>query len=314
MSTTPTKEVKSLRVDTPVLSIAYEQSGIPNGTPIILLHGFPYSIRQYDSLRDILIQEQSYRIIVPHLRGFGTTNYLNPTTPHSGSQASIAKDLHSFLDALKIPRAILLGYDWGGRAACIVSALYPDRVIGLISCQGYAIQDIQHAATSPADPELTLRRWYTHYFNTPQGVIGLQHRRYDFCKLLWKMWSPNWKFTEEEYATAAQDFENEGFVETVIHSYRHRYGNVEEVKEEGSGGMGLEEIEEMVKGKPKISVPCIVVAGKSDGVETTTEEDGHRKFFTGFYERWVLEGVGHCPPAEDPESVARAVGRLMSQL
>lgn len=303
-------EIKSLRVNTHHLSISYEETGPPTGIPVLLLHGFPYSIRQYDSMRDILhTRHPDLRIIVPHLRGFGTTHYLDPTKPRSGSQASIASDLLQLLDALSIPRAILVGYDWGGRAACIVSALHPTRVLGLVSCQGYAIQDIHAAGTTAADPEMTLRRWYTHYFNTPQGVIGLRERRYDFCKLLWKLWSPNWKFTEDEYKAAAETFENEAFVDTVIHSYRHRYGNVPEIE-----GMGYEEIEERIKGKPRISVPTVVVSGAADGVEPPGpqgEKDGHREFFTGYYERWVLEGVGHCPPAEAPGEVVRAVEVLL---
>lgn len=299
-------EVKSLKVNTPHLSISYEESGSPNGIPIILLHGFPYSIRQYDKLRDLLIQQQpSCRIIVPHLRGFGETTYLSQPPIYSGSQSAIATDLINLLDALNIPTAILVGYDWGGRAACIVSALHPHRVKGLVTCQGYAIQDIETSATAPADPEVTLRRWYTHYFNTPQGVIGLQHRRKEFCKLLWKLWSPNWEFSDEEYERAAEDFGNEGFVGTVIHSYRHRYGNVSDEDKR------FVEVEEVLKGKPMIEVPSIVVSGRSDGVEPPGEEDGHRQFFTGWYERRVLEGVGHCPPAEAPEEIVRAIGVLL---
>lgn len=297
-------EVRVQRVSTPVLDIEFEESGRSNGSPVLLLHGFPYDVRQYDTVRDNLVQ-LDHRVIVPYLRGYGGTRYRDPSTLRSGSQAALAKDLIEFLDALEIQQAVLVGYDWGGRAACIVAALWPERVRGLISCQGYALQDIADMATQPKHPEVTLRRWYTHYFNTPQGIIGLEAERYSIGKLLWKLWSPNWSFTEEEYAETAKSFENPDYVDTVIHSYRHRYANVDD----DPIYLGIES--KLVQ-KPPVTVPTIIVTGGSDGVEPQSESDPNREKFTGYYERHWLPDVGHCPPVEAPLEIVAAVKTLLA--
>lgn len=298
-------EVQVRRTSTSVLDIEYEESGPADGFPNILLHGFPYDIRQYDIVRDGLVQ-LGYRVIVPYLRGFGGTRYQTTNITRSGSQASIGTDLIEFLDALRIPQAMLIGFDWGGRAACIVAAIWPERVRGLITCQGYAIQDIAHQASHPADPDMTMRHWYIHYFNTPQGPIGLEHERFRLCKLLWKLWSPNWTFTEEEYARTAKSFENPDFVATVIHGYRHRLGNAVDDRR-------YEDLESKLAKKPKITVPTIILAGGSDGVDPSTiEYDPRRDQFTGYYERRVLPGVGHCAPVEAPQEVVSAAKTLLT--
>lgn len=297
-------EIRIQRAKTPVLDVEYEESGSANDSPIILLHGFPYDVRQYDTVRDNLVQ-LGHRVIVPYLRGYGGTRYRDASTVRSGSQAALAQDLVEFLDAVEISRAVLVGYDWGGRAACIVAALWPERVRGLVSCQGYAVQDIADMATQPKHPEVTLRRWYTHYFNTPQGIIGLEAERYNIGKLLWKLWSPNWKFTEAEYAETAKAFDNPDYVHTVIHSYRHRYANVDD-------DPNYLDIESKLVQKPLVTVPTIIVTGGSDGVEPQSESDPHREKFTGYYERHWLPDVGHCPPAEAPLEIVAAVKTLLS--
>lgn len=295
-------------IQTATLEIAYEEDAPSNADiPVILLHGFPYSTRQYDALRLLLRDKfRDLRILVPYLRGFGATRYLDPLVPRSGQQAAVGQDLLDFLDALSIPRAILVGYDWGGRAACIVSALYPSRVIGLITCQGYSIQDIALATSVPPSPNKACALWYQFYFHTAIGIKGLEDMqlRKDLGKLLWAQWSPNWHFSDEEYRETAKAFENEDFVSTVIHSYRHRYANA-------VGAAALDAVEAELARKPVISVPTVIVTGGSDGVEPPSINDDNRAQFSGYYERHVLPNVGHCPPAEVPEMVLSAIETIL---
>lgn len=292
------------KTQTSTLEIAYEESG-SSGTPVLLLHGFPYDPRQFDAARDLLVQ-QNFRVYVPYLRGYGQTRYLHERTMRSGQQAILAKDVLEFMDALGIPKAILAGYDWGGRAACIIAALYPDRVIGLLSCAGYGIQNIPKAAATPAPPDQLRRHWYQYYFHTEQGRQGLEQNRNEICKFLWQTWSPNWKFSNEEFARSAQSFANEDFVPTVLQSYRHRYANV-------AGDPEVEHWERQLADQPSIGVPTFVLAGASDGVEPPNQEDTTRDKFTGPYTRKLLPDAGHCPPVEDPREFAAAIQWLASQ-
>ena len=214
----PTRTVRS-----PALDIAYEDSGRADGPAVVLLHGFPYSVRAFDAVVPILTAA-GLRTIVPHLRGYGPTRFLDRDTPRSGQQGAIGQDLLDLLDALGIARAVLAGFDWGGRAACVVSALWPERVAGLASCTGYLIQDIATAA-KPADPEQEHRFWYQWYFHTERGRNGLTNDRAALCRLLWRQWSPGWAFDEATLAATTALFDNPNFVDVVIHSYRHRAGN-----------------------------------------------------------------------------------------
>ena len=286
------------RVQTPVLDIAYEQSGPEGGLPAILLHGFPYDIRGYDEAV-ALINAAGFRTIVPYLRGYGSTQFLSSATTRSGQQAALGQDLLELMDALRIKKAVLAGYDWGGRAACVVSALWPERVHGLVSCTGYNIQNIPNSG-NPADPEQEARMWYVYYFHTERGRNGLTQNRAALAKLLWKMWSPNWAFDDATFARSAAAFDNEDFVEVVIHSYRHRTGSV-------PGEPNYIFLETQLAAQPAIDVPTIVLHGADDNVTPVGGSADHGRHFTADYARRVLPGIGHNVPQEDPREFAEAV-------
>lgn len=290
------------RVRTNVLEIAYEESGPENGFPVILLHGFPYDPRAFDEMAQPLAAA-GYRAIVPYLRGYGPTRFLSASTLRSGQQAAIGRDLLDFMDALNIPKAVLAGFDWGGRAACVVTALWPERVRGLVSCNGYTIQDIA-ASARPVAPEQEHRMWYQYYFHTERGRAGLAANRHDLCKLLWRLWSPNWKFDDATYDRTAVSFDNPDFVDVVIHSYRHRFGYV-------AGDPALQSIEAALAKQLRISVPSIVLQGGGDGVNTASSSDVQARYFTGPYQRRVIPVVGHDVPQEAPRETAQAVLDLL---
>jgi pimeloyl-ACP methyl ester carboxylesterase len=244
-----------------------------------------------------------YRTIVPYIRGYGPTSFLSASAPRSGQQAAIGRDLVELMDALGLPRAVLAGFDWGGRAACVVAALWPERVRGLVSATGYTIQDIA-AANAPASPEQEHRFWYQYYFNTERGRAGLQKNRRELTKLLWQLWSPTWKFDDATFARTAQSFDNPDFVEIVIHSYRHRFGNA-------PGDPALESYERQLAARPPIPVPTVVLHGEANGIAPASGSATHGRFFTGPYRRQVIPGVGHNVPQESPAVVADAILELL---
>ncbi|MBI1396115.1 MAG: alpha/beta fold hydrolase [Betaproteobacteria bacterium] len=280
------------------LEIAFLDHGPRDGTPVILLHGFPYDVHAYDDVVPRLVAARC-RVVVPFLRGFGPTRFLHPTTPRSGQQAVLAHDLIALLDALSLPDAVLGGYDWGGRAACIVSALWPERSRGLVSVGGYNLQDIPGAAR-PQAPEAEYRYWYQYYFHTERGRAGLDRNRREFCRLLWKLWSPNWQFDDTTFDRSAAAFENPDFVDVVIHSYRHRFGTV-------AGDPDVAETERRLESQPSISVPTVVLHGDGDGVAPASTSEKHARHFTGPYQRHVIPVVGHNLPQEAPREFADAV-------
>jgi pimeloyl-ACP methyl ester carboxylesterase len=290
------------RVRTNTLEIAYEESGPETGIPVLLMHGFPYDPRAYDEVVPPLVAA-GYRAIVPYLRGYGQTRFLSAQTPRSGQQAALGRDLLDLMDALKLPNAALVGYDWGGRGACVVAALWPERVRCLISANGYTIQDIA-ASAMPATPEQEHRLWYQYYFHTERGRAGLQANRHDFCKLLWQLWSPNWKFDDATYDRTARSFDNPDFVDVVIQSYRHRYGYA-------PGDPALEPVEKLLAAQPKIRVPTIVLQGEGDGVNTPAAPATLARFFTGRFQRRMIPVIGHNVPQEAPAAVAAAVLELL---
>lgn len=287
---------------TPSLTLAYEQHGPSTSDPIILLHGFPYSPRAYDEIAPALAAK-GHRVIVPYLRGYGPTRFNSPDTLRSGQQAALAQDLLDLMDALAIKQAALCGYDWGGRAACIVAALWPERVRCLVTGDGYNLQNIPNS-TQPLDPETEHRFWYQYYFHTPRGVEGLTQNRRALCELLWMLWSPTWAKNAERYPLSAPAFDNPDFVEVVIHSYRHRFMYA-------PGDPTLEWMEEALTQQPMISVPTISLCGADDGVGPATEIDEDAERFTGPYERRVLAGVGHNIPEEAPEATLKALLDLL---
>lgn len=282
-----------------VLEIAYLDLGPASERPVILMHGFPYDVRAYDEVSRLLA-ERGTRCLVPFLRGYGATRFLSADTPRSGQQAALGADLLAFMDALSLPRAVLGGYDWGGRAACIVAALWPDRVAGLVSGgQGYNIQDIANAQ-KPAPPEEEARYWYMYYFNTVRGAAGLTQNRRALCNHIWKLWSPSWTFDDATYSETAASFDNPDFVDVVIHSYRHRFGYVE-------GDPAFQAIEDRLAMRPDITVPSISIQGQDDGVDPPVVEDFDRPHFKGRYERRIISGAGHNLPQEAPAAFVSAI-------
>jgi len=285
-------------IDTAVLSIAYLEYGAPSGWPCVLGHGFPYDAHAYDQAAPILAQAGA-RVIVPYLRGFGPTRFLNAETPRSGEQAALGADLLDFMDALKIERAVLGGYDWGGRAACIVSALWPERVVALVSGNSYNIQSIAHAM-EPASPSEEAALWYQYYFHNERGRRGLNKNRSEIARLLWRMWSPNWAFDDATFDRTAASFDNSDFVDVIIHSYRHRYGLAP-----GACDPRYDEIEMRLAAQPPIGVPAITIDGDADGVNSGTAHQA--KKFIGRHEHRIFKSAGHNLPQERPEEWARAV-------
>ena len=291
---------RTIRTDQ--LEIAYREHGPADGPPVILLHGFPYDIHAYDQVAPALAAD-GCRVLVPWLRGYGATRFLSDATPRSGEQAALGHDLLQFMQALGIGRAALAGYDWGGRAACVVAALWPERVRCLLSCTGYNIQNIA-ASVEPVSAAQEHRFWYQYYFHTERGRAGLTKNRRDICRLLWQLWSPKWRFDEPTFERSAVAFDNPDFVEVVIHSYRHRYGYV-------AGDPAVAEIEARLARQPTISVPAINLHGGHDGVGPAPEKDSQARFFTGPYDRRVLPGIGHNVPQEAPGDTVVALRQLL---
>jgi pimeloyl-ACP methyl ester carboxylesterase len=286
------------RIDAGVLNIAFEDNGHLDGWPVVLLHGFPYDVHAYDGVAPRLIA-QGARTIVPYLRGYGPTRFLSTDTPRSGQQAALAADLLALLDALKIESAILAGYDWGGRAACIVAALWPERVRALVSVGSYNIQAIAKSG-EPDAPENEHRLWYQYYFHSERGRAGLRKDRRAFCKLLWRLWSPTWAFDDATYDRTAAAFDNPDFVDVVVHSYRHRFALV-------GGDPALDEIERRLAAQPPITVPAMTLDGAADGVMTIGGTAHHAAHFTGRHEHKVADRIGHNLPQETPDYFAEGV-------
>ena len=283
---------------TSVLDIACERSGPADAAPVVLLHGFPYDPRGYDDVV-ALLNEAGFQTFVPYLRGYGATRFLSGETPRSGEQAALGHDLLELLDALKLPRAVLAGFDWGGRAACIVSALWPERVIGLVTCGGYTIQN-NAVALQPAAPEQELRYWYQYYFHTERGRNGLTENRRALCRLLWSLWSPTWTFDDATFERTARSFDNSDFVDVVRHSYMHR-------TKSAPGDPRYAAIEAQHSKQPIIRVPTVTIHGAVDGVTPVQGSENHATHFSAHYERRVLANVGHNPPQEDPTAFAAAI-------
>ena len=285
-----------------VLAIAYHEAGPADGPPVFLMHGFPYDIHAYAEVAPLLAQA-GCRVVVPYLRGFGPTRFLDAGTPRSGEQAALGADLLALMDALRVPRAVLAGYDWGGRAACVVAALWPGRCAGLVSFNSYNIQDIARSA-EPDTPENEARLWYQYYFHAERGRNGLARDRRALARLLWRQWSPTWTFDEATFARSAAAFDNPDFVDVVIHSYRHRYGLV-------AGDPAYADIERQLAAQPAIGVPAITFDGADDGVRPPAPAAAHAHRFTGERTHRIVPGVGHNMPQEVPRVFAEAVLALV---
>ncbi|OGB34948.1 MAG: alpha/beta hydrolase [Burkholderiales bacterium RIFCSPLOWO2_02_FULL_66_35] len=290
------------RVRAGVLEVACHLAGPADGPPVLLMHGFPYDIHAYVDVAPMLA-DAGCRVVVPYLRGFGATRFLEASTPRSGEQAVLGADLLALLDALHVDRAVLAGYDWGGRAACVVAALWPERCAGLVSVNSYNIQNIARAMV-PDTPANEHRLWYQYLFHSERGRVALQQDRRALCKLLWQMWSPTWVFDEATFERSAAAFDNPDFVDVVIHSYRHRFGLV-------PGDPAVAEVELRLAAQPVIGVPVITLDGEADGVRPAEPEQANAHRFTGPRSHRILPGVGHNLPQEAPRVFVDAILELV---
>ncbi|WPG39690.1 alpha/beta hydrolase [Variovorax sp. EBFNA2] len=292
-------------IEAGVLEVAYYEAGEADGPPVLLMHGFPYDIHTYAEVAPMLAA-QGCRVVVPYMRGYGGTRFLSDATPRSGEQAAFGADLLALLDALQIERAVLAGYDWGGRAACVVAALWPERCAGLVSLNSYNIQNIAQAM-EPDTAENEHSLWYQYYFHSERGRAGLAKDRNAIAKLLWQLWSPTWNFDDATFARSAAAFDHTDFVEVVIHSYRHRFGLV-------PGDPAYADIERRLAAQPTITVPAITFDGIDDGVRPPADASAHAHRFSGPRSHRLVPGAGHNLPQEAPRTFADAVLELVPAL
>ena len=298
-----TKRLEPLRhIDAGVLGIAYYEAGPPDGPVVMLMHGFPYDIHSYVDVAAMLAA-RGCRVIVPYLRGYGPTRFRDSATPRSGEQAAIGADMMALMDALQIRRAVFAGYDWGGRAACVGAALWPERCIGLVSVNSYLIQDIGNALL-PARPLREVPLWYQWYFQIERGRAGLAANRREIAKILWQQWSPNWPFDDACFERTAIAHDNPDYVDIVIHSYRHRYGLAE-------GDPRYADIQRRLAQLPPITVPSVTLDGEGDGVAPATDGSASASKFKRRRTHRVIPGAGHNLPQEEPEAFAAAVMELV---
>jgi pimeloyl-ACP methyl ester carboxylesterase len=288
--------------DAGVLNIAYYEEGPADGPVVMLMHGFPYDIHSFVDVAPLLAA-QGCRVIVPYLRGYGPTRFRDTATPRSGEQAAVGADLIALMDALAVPRATFAGYDWGGRAACVGAALWPHRCAGLVSVNGYLIQDIARAMV-PAKPEREAPLWYQYYFQLERGRAGLAANRREIARILWQQWSPNWLFDDATFERSAAAFDNPDYVDVVIHSYRHRFGLAD-------GDPRYADLQRRLAALPAITVPTITLDGAGDGVVAATDGTASAAKFTGPRTHRVIPRAGHNLPQEEPEMFAGAVMELV---
>ena len=290
-------------VRTPVLEIAYEEWGDPAAFPVILLHGFPDDARAWDEVAPALAGA-GHRVLVPWLRGYGPTRFLDPGAPRMAQQAAIGQDLLDLMDALALPRVALAGYDWGGRAACIAAIVAPARVRALVTIGGYNVQDTI-ATPRPASVTQERANWYQWYFNTERGRLGLEQNRRELCRFLWREWSPGWRFDDATFDRTAPAFDNPDFVDVVIHSYRHRHRHA-------PGEPRFDAVERRLAERPPITVPSRVLHGAEDTVDPPRRSESHMALFPAGTERRVVAGSGHFLPREQPAAVAGAIRELLA--
>ena len=299
----PLRRMEPLKhVDAGVLNIAYYEEGPAEGPVVILLHGFPYDIHSYADVAPQLAA-QGCRVIVPYLRGFGATRFRDPSTLRSGEQAAIGADVIALMDALHIQRAVLGGHNWGGRAACVAAALWPERFRGMVTVNSYLIQDISRAAV-PIRPKYEVALWYEYYFQLERGRAGLAANRRELARLLWKQWSPEWNFDDTIFDRTVMAHDNPDFVDVVIHSYRHRFGAA-------AGAPRYAELQQRLASLPPISVPSITLDGDRDGVLPASDGSASASKFTGRRIHRVVRGAGHNVPQEAPKALAVAVMELI---
>jgi pimeloyl-ACP methyl ester carboxylesterase len=286
------------QIDAGLLNVGYAELGPVNGTSVILLHGWPYDIHSFDEVAPLLAS-RGYHVVVPYLRGYGTTRFLSPSTVRNGQQSVVAVDIINLMDALKISKAIVAGFDWGARTADIMAALWPERCKGLVSVSGYLIGN-REAGAVPLPPQAELQWWYQFYFATERGRAGYGKYRHEFAKLIWQLASPKWRFTDGTFDRTAASFENPDHVDIVIHNYRWRLGLAK-------GEPQFDALEKRLAQAPVITVPAITLEGDANGAPHP-DPSSYAKKFTGKYaHRLISGGVGHNLPQEAPAAFAQAV-------
>ncbi|MDA1129623.1 MAG: alpha/beta hydrolase [Chloroflexi bacterium] len=300
-------DLSSVRfVQTPVLNIGYGDHGDSSGFPIILLHGFPYDVRSWDGVVPLLT-DAGFRVLVPYLRGYGPTSFLDPDAPRMAEQAAIGQDVVDFAEALGIGLFATAGFDWGNRAACITSILQPQMVKAQVAIGGYLVQNTV-TPEKPASALAEAQRWYQWYFNTEQGRVGLERNRRGIIRHLWETWSPGWEYTDEAFNRAADSFDNPDFVDISLHSYRHRHMNA-------PGEDRFIEVERKLAEGPPILVPSIVLRGVDSGFGAPSEDPSEdQKRFPGLVARRIVAGAGHDLPVQRPDAVAAALIELLQDL
>jgi pimeloyl-ACP methyl ester carboxylesterase len=286
------------QIDAGVLNVGYAEAGPAGGPPVILLHGWPYDIHSFAEVAPLLASK-GYRVLVPYLRGYGTTRFLSNETLRNGQQSAFAVDVIALMDALKVEKAILAGFDWGARNAAVVAALWPERCKALVSVSGYLIGNPE-ANKTPLPPKAELEWWYQFYFATERGRAGYEKYRRDFNKLIWQLASPKWNFDDATFERSAASFDNPDHVQIVIHNYRWRLGLAE-------GEPKYDELERRLAAAPVIAVPTITMEGDANGAPHLDAGAYAKKFSGKYAHRVVKGGVGHNLPQEAPQEFAKAV-------
>ncbi|MGD8323205.1 MAG: alpha/beta hydrolase [Gammaproteobacteria bacterium] len=292
-------------VETPVLEIAYEEHGDPDGTAIMLLHGFPYDVRSFDDVVGPLAAA-GYRVLVPWLRGYGPTHFRDPAYPRMAEQAALAQDLIDFADALGIERFAAAGFDWGNRAACCAAVLHRDRFIAMAAVGGYTVQNtVEPGGVMPA--RLASMFWYMWYFNTDAGERALRANRHDLVRYLWDTWSPEWTYSDDDYARSAASFDNPDFVDIVVHSYRHRQLNA-------PGEARFLDDERRLAARPVIDIPAIVLRPGASGLggRPSPDPSADQRQFSNLVARRIVQGAGHDLPRHRPDALADALLELLA--
>jgi len=286
------------QIDAGVLNVGYAEAGPANGAPVILLHGWPYDIHAFVDVAPILAAA-GFHVIVPHLRGYGTTRFLSKETVRNGQPSALAVDLKDFMDALKIEKATLAAFDWGARTANIFAALWPERCNAMVSVSGYLIGN-QEAGKMPLPPKAEYEWWYQFYFATERGRLGYEKNRHDFNKLIWQIASPQWQFDDATYDRSAAAFDNPDHVDIVVHNYRWRLGIAD-------GERQFDGIEKRLATSPVISVPTITMEGDANGAPHPDPSAYAAKFSGKYAHRLITGGIGHNLPQEAPKEFAQAV-------
>jgi pimeloyl-ACP methyl ester carboxylesterase len=291
------------QIDAGVLNVGYVDLGPADGVPVLLLHGWPYDIHSFFEVGPALAS-RGYRVIIPHLRGYGTTRFLSPSSLRNGQPAALALDATALMDALKLPKALLAGFDWGARTADIVAALWPERCAGLVSVSGYLIGS-QASGKVPLPPEGELQWWYQFYFSTERGRLGYSKYRDAFAKLIWRLASPKWNFDDATFDRTARSFDNPDHVAIVLHNYRWRLGLIE-------GEARYDEVEKQLAASPEIGIPAITLEGDANGAPHPDPRAYAAKFTGRYQHRTITGGIGHNLPQEAPAAFVDAVVAMRS--